>query len=187
MKQFQSLFNSKFKLKNNWKDKLKPFTLILEVNTKHSKILWIKMVFTHLFTCPYTSVQNGRSKRKHRHITETGLTLLAQAKISLDFLWEAFHTAVYLINRLPTPLLSNKSPLHVLYKKVPDYKAFHPFGCAMFLCLTPYNSNKLQFHSIKCLFFGYSDSHKGYKCLSPQGRISLSLSPCHFLWFWFSI
>lgn len=25
-------------------------------------------------TCPYTSEQNGVSGRKHRHITETGLT-----------------------------------------------------------------------------------------------------------------
>jgi len=31
----------------------------------------------HRFTCPYTSEQNGISERKHRHITETGLTLLA--------------------------------------------------------------------------------------------------------------
>lgn len=26
------------------------------------------------FTCPYTSKQNGRAKRKHRHIVEMGLT-----------------------------------------------------------------------------------------------------------------
>lgn len=30
-----------------------------------------------LYTCPYTSPQNSRAKRNHRHIVEIGLTLLA--------------------------------------------------------------------------------------------------------------
>lgn len=37
----------------------------------------------HCFTCPYTSSQNARTERKIRHITETGLTLLAQAQLPL--------------------------------------------------------------------------------------------------------
>lgn len=32
-------------------------------------------------SCPHTSTQNGRVERKHRHIVETGLTLLAQAQM----------------------------------------------------------------------------------------------------------
>ena len=36
-------------------------------------------------SCPYTSVQNGRAERKHRHIVETRLTLLAQAHMPLKF------------------------------------------------------------------------------------------------------
>lgn len=31
-------------------------------------------------SCPYTSSQNDRVERKHRHLVETGLALLAQAK-----------------------------------------------------------------------------------------------------------
>lgn len=45
------------------------------------------------FSCPYTSAQNGRAERKHRHIVETGLTLLEQASMPLHFWWDAFcHT-----------------------------------------------------------------------------------------------
>lgn len=40
--------------------------------------------------CPYTSSQNGRVERKHRHIVETGLALLAQAKMTLHHWWDAF-------------------------------------------------------------------------------------------------
>lgn len=36
-------------------------------------------------TCPYTSQQNGIVERKHRHVVETGLTLLAQAGIPLTY------------------------------------------------------------------------------------------------------
>jgi len=59
----------------------------------------------HRFTCPYTPEHSGISERKHRHITETGLTLLAHSHLP-SFHWvDAFLTAVYLINRLPTPVL----------------------------------------------------------------------------------
>lgn len=36
-------------------------------------------------TCPYTSEQNGLIERKHRHVVETRLTLLAQASLPLKF------------------------------------------------------------------------------------------------------
>lgn len=121
----------------------------------------------HYLTCPHTSEQNGRFERKHKHITETGLTLLAHAQMPLTFWWEAFHTATYLINRLPTPTLQHKSPFQVLFKKTQDYKSLHPFGCVVFPCLTSYNTHKLQFHSVKCMFIGYSENQKGYTCISP--------------------
>lgn len=40
--------------------------------------------------------------------------------------------------------------------------------------LRPYNTHKLQFKSIPCTFLGYSTNHKGYRCLSPSGRIFIS-------------
>nr|KYP32605.1 Retrovirus-related Pol polyprotein from transposon TNT 1-94 [Cajanus cajan] len=39
----------------------------------------------HRLTCPHTHEQNGSPERKHRHITETGLTLLANASLPLCF------------------------------------------------------------------------------------------------------
>jgi histone deacetylase 1/2 len=74
-------------------------------------------------SCLYTSQQNGRAERKHRHIAELGLTLLAQAKMPMFFWWDAFSTAVYLINRLPSTTNFNESPYTLITKKEPDYKA----------------------------------------------------------------
>lgn len=59
------------------------------------------------FSCPYTHQQNGVIERKHQHITEIGLTLLAQSSLPMSFWWDAFSTTTFLINRLPTPLLKN--------------------------------------------------------------------------------
>jgi histone deacetylase 1/2 len=122
-------------------------------------------------SCPYTSQQNGRAERKHRHIAEFGLTLLAQAEMPLHYWWEAFSTAVYLINRLPSLVTQNKSPYSLLYHKEPEYNSLKPFGCACYPCLKPYNQHKLQFHTTRCVFLGYSNSHKGYKCINSHGRI----------------
>ena len=35
--------------------------------------------------CPHTHQQHGKAERKHQHIVEIGLTLLAQAKLPLKF------------------------------------------------------------------------------------------------------
>ena len=39
----------------------------------------------HRLTCPHTSRQNGIAERKHRHIQEMGLTLLAQSSLSPQY------------------------------------------------------------------------------------------------------
>lgn len=66
------------------------------------------------------------------------------------------------------------SPHHALYKCLPDYKFLKIFGCACFPLLRPYNQHKLQFRSCECVYLGVSPSHKGHKCLAPNGRIYIS-------------
>ena len=56
-------------------------------------------------SCPGTPEQNGVVERKHRHIVEMGLTMLFNAKLPLSLWVDAFHTVVYLINRLPSMVL----------------------------------------------------------------------------------
>jgi histone deacetylase 1/2 len=129
---------------------------------------------THRLTCPHTHHQYGSVERKHRHIVETGLTLLAQSKLPLDLWDQAFLTATYLINRLPSPTLNYKSPFFLLHLQIPDYKSLKTFGCACFPFLRPYNTQKMDFHSRECVFLGYSPNHKGYKCLDASGKIFIS-------------
>ena len=106
-------------------------------------------------------------ERKHRHIIETSLTLLASASLPQKYWYEAFLTATYLINRLPSPVTSNKSPLELLFKQSPNYTFLKNFGCACWPYLHSYNNHKMDFRSTRCIFLGYSLNHKGYKCLDP--------------------
>jgi hypothetical protein len=129
----------------------------------------------HRITCPHTHQQNGFVERKHRHIIEMGLTLLGHCSVPLTYWAEAFQTACYLINRLPTPVLKSSSPFQKLFNLRPNYNFMRVFGCACWPYLQPYNKHKLDFRSDTCIFISYSPSHCGYQCLHPPtGRIYIS-------------
>ncbi|KAH9680638.1 retrovirus-related pol polyprotein from transposon RE1 [Citrus sinensis] len=150
-------------VQTDWGGEFRTFTSLLKASGIH---------FRH--SCPHIHHQNGRIERKHRHIVDIGLTLLAQAHLPLKFWWNAFHTAVYLINRLPTPVLNNISPFQKLFNQTPNYSFLRTFGCACYPALRPYNKHKLDFKTCRCIFLGYSSYHKGYLCLHSSGRIYTS-------------
>ena len=65
----------------------------------------------HRISYPHTSQQNGVAERKHRHVMDIGLALhIRDSKQNIGLIL-AFLTAIYLINRLPTPTLSNETPI----------------------------------------------------------------------------
>jgi histone deacetylase 1/2 len=134
-----------------------------------------KLGITHHVSCPHAHQQNGSAERKHRHIVEVGLALLAHASMPLKFWDEAFLTATYLINIMPSKVINNATPVELLFETVPDYKTLRVFGCACWPNLRPYNSRKLSFRSKQCVYLGYSPMHKGVKCLEVStGRIYIS-------------
>ncbi|KAL5811427.1 hypothetical protein ACOSQ4_027995 [Xanthoceras sorbifolium] len=55
-----------------------------------------------------------------------GLTFLAQVGMPLSFWWEAFDTAVYTLNRLPTVLLNDHSPYFLAFNRIPHYADLKP-------------------------------------------------------------
>ena len=107
-------------------------------------------------------------------MVELGLTLLAQAKLPLNFWWDSFHASVYHINRLPTSALKMLTPYEKLFKHKADYKMLKCFGCACYPYLRDYNNHKFDYHTSKCIFIGYSPAHKGYKCLHHSDRIYIA-------------
>jgi hypothetical protein len=93
----------------------------------------------------------------------------------LKFWDEAFLTATFLINLLPTKVLNLECPSDKLLHVKPNYNSLRIFGCACWPNLHPYNQRKLTFRSKRCVFLGYSPRHKGVKCLDVStGRIYIS-------------
>uniref|UniRef100_A0A2N9EJW8 Integrase catalytic domain-containing protein n=1 Tax=Fagus sylvatica TaxID=28930 RepID=A0A2N9EJW8_FAGSY len=122
------------------------------------------------YSCPYTSQQNGRAERKLRHILDVVRTLLISASIPERFWGEAALTAVYTINRIPSPTTHKKSPFELLYDKIPDYSSLRVFGCVCFVSLPSHERNKLEPRSRLCCFLGYGISQKGFRCYDPISR-----------------
>lgn len=61
-------------------------------------------------SCTYTPQQHGIFERKHRQIVEVGRCLLIKSGIHHEYWPKVFSSSIYLINRLRTPTLDNRSP-----------------------------------------------------------------------------
>ncbi|KAK9200192.1 hypothetical protein WN944_015388 [Citrus x changshan-huyou] len=147
-------------LTSNTKDRVGKYMALKDYLSLHG--------ISHLTTPPHTLEHNGYSERRHRHIVETGLTLLSHALLPLTFWPHAFATAVYLISRLPTTTLNLSSPYELIFHKSPNYSKLKAFRCLCYPWLRPYTSHKLNPRSKPCVFLGYSLSQSAYLCLEPS-------------------
>jgi IS30 family transposase len=100
---------------------------------------------THYVSCPHAHQRNGPTERKHRHIVEVALALLAQASMPLKFWDGAVTTVTYLINCTPSKVLDFATPLEHLFKQKHDYSFLKTFRCVCWPNLRSYNTHKFAF------------------------------------------
>ena len=167
--QFQTLVERQFSLKIksvqiDWGGEYRKLSTFFQTVGIHHRLIF-----------PHTYEQNGTVERRHRHLVETGLTLLGKCKAPFQFWNYYFETFVYLINCMPTPVLAHRSSFDCLFQRSPDYHFLRTFRCLCFPFLRPYNNHKLDFRSSSCVFFGYSSSHLSYRCFDiASHRIYIS-------------
>jgi len=132
----------------------------------------------HQTSCTDTSEQNGVAERKHRHIVETACSLLLSAFVPSEFWGEVVLTTVSLINTIPSSHNLGLSPFEKLYGYVLDYSSFRVFGCTCFVLRPHVERSKLSSRSAICVFLGYGEGKKGYRCFDPITQKLLCVSSC---------
>ncbi|KAL0320005.1 UNVERIFIED_CONTAM: Copia protein [Sesamum radiatum] len=125
--------------------------------------LFSSLGIAHQKTCPYTPQQNGLVERRHKQLLELARSLIFQAHLPTTFWGEALLAATYLLNRLPSSVLSWKTPYELLHKQPPSYDNLRVFGCLCFATLTKPHKDKFGKRALRCVFLGYCTDHKGFK------------------------
>ncbi|CAJ2644692.1 unnamed protein product [Trifolium pratense] len=124
----------------------------------------------HQKSCVETPQQNGRVERKHQHLLNVGRALLFQSKLPKPFWSYAVLYATFLINRITTPTLHNKSPYQLFHQSIPDMSLCKVFGSLCYATTLTSHRTKLDPRARKSLFLGYRSGYKGYVLYDLSSR-----------------
>ena len=125
----------------------------------------------HQTSCVDTPAHNGVAERNNKCLLETARALLFHMHVLKHFWADTISTACFLINQMPSSVLNWDTPYHILFPNKPLFP-IEPqiFGCTCFVRDVRPQVSKLDHKSLKCIFLGYSQVHKGYRCYCASLR-----------------
>nr|GFA06723.1 putative ribonuclease H-like domain-containing protein [Tanacetum cinerariifolium] len=105
-----------------------------------------------------------------RHLLETACALHFEAKIPKRFWGEPIVTAAYIINRLPSKVIKNKTPYELVWNEEPKYEDLRIFGCLDYFKNTNNKGDKFEEKRKTGVFLGYPQGTKGYKIYDIESK-----------------
>lgn len=124
----------------------------------------------HQLTIFYTPQQNGVCERKNRTVLDMAKCLLFESKLPSKFWAEAVNTLVYLLNKLPTVAVKEKTPFEAWYGIKPSVSHLKVFGCVFYALIPAEKRTKLERRATPGIFVGYSSTNKGYRVYDPSTK-----------------
>ncbi|CAJ2642469.1 unnamed protein product [Trifolium pratense] len=135
----------------------------------------------HQTSCVESPQQNGRVERKHQHILNIARALLYQSNLPKHFWSYAVLHATFIINRITTPVLHNKSPYEMLHNDLPNLHDLKVFGSLAYASTLTIHRTKLSPRGRKCVFLGYKHGVKGTVLYDLESKeIFISRNVTHF-------
>lgn len=160
-------------LKLNFLAKLKIFKVAVEpILQTNVFVLFLRNTVNNIsyHALIFYNRMGTRAEKEHHHITETDLAMLFNASVPTSFWINAFTSATYTINCLPSKIIAQKFPFEMLINSLPNYDVFRAIGCRVFPYLRNYSANKLAPRNTSCIFILYNPHYKGYHCLDPTSN-----------------
>nr|GEY05397.1 ribonuclease H-like domain, reverse transcriptase, RNA-dependent DNA polymerase [Tanacetum cinerariifolium] len=121
-------------------------------------------------TAPYSPQQNGVVKRRNRTVLSTTRSIMKAMKLPLTFWVEAVRHAIYIINRVPTRALEDKTPYEALYSRKPNLENLRIFGCTTYAKITIPHLKKLDDRSIPMIYLGVDEGSKACRLYDPIAK-----------------
>nr|GFB64090.1 zinc finger, CCHC-type [Tanacetum cinerariifolium] len=121
-------------------------------------------------TTPYSPQQNRVVERRNRTVLSTKMSMMKAMKLPLTFWAEAVKHAIYILNRVPTRALVDKTPYEALYNRKPNLENLRIFGCTAYAKITIPHLKKLDDRSIPMIYLGVEEGSKACRLYDPKGK-----------------
>ncbi|MFS7985345.1 putative RNA-directed DNA polymerase [Helianthus anomalus] len=97
----------------------------------------------------------------------TTRSMLKAMNMPQNFWGEAIRHAIYVLNRVPTKALVNKTPYEALKGRKPNLEHLKVFGCTAYAKVLPLQQKKLDDRSAPMVYLGIEEGSKAYRLYDP--------------------
>nr|GEY21628.1 zinc finger, CCHC-type [Tanacetum cinerariifolium] len=121
-------------------------------------------------TAPYLPQQNGVVERRNRTVLSTTRSMMKAMKLPLTFWAEVVRYAIYILNRVPTRALEDKTPYEALYNRKPNLENLRIFGCTAYAKITIPHLKKMDDKSIPLIYLEVEEGSKACRLYDPIAK-----------------